>query len=403
MPESSLLTPTPTRPSTGLNFGLVLAGIVGGVIGGLLGFRLAQTTLSTGTVSSTTGTKTQQVSVVESSATTSTVKQADPAVVSIIITKDFSKIYGQQSSPFDGFFGFPSSQQAPSGQQEVGGGSGFIVESDGLIVTNKHVVDDDQASYTVVMNDGKRYDARVLAKDPSNDIAVIKIDAKDLPTLPFGNSDSVQIGQSVIAIGNALGEYRNTVTQGIISGVSRTITAGDTSGNSETLENVFQTDAAINPGNSGGPLLDLTGHVIGMNTAVNQSGQLIGFAIPVNDIKRDVDSVKTSGTIVKPFLGVRYVVVTAALAQQEKLSVDHGALLQADTTTNDPAIVAGSPADKAGLVAGDVILSVDGTNINTDHSLAGLLNTYNVGDTITLQVLHDGKTKSVKVVLDKRS
>lgn len=397
-------TPSPRQPS-GLNIGLVLAGVVGGVIGGLLGFRLAQTTLtSSSSTTSSTSTRAQQVSIQESSATTSTVKKANPAVVSIIISKDFSTIYGQQqTSPFNGFFGFPLSQpQVPSGPQEIGGGSGFIVQADGLIVTNKHVVDDTQASYTVVMNDGKRYDAKVLATDPSNDIAVIKIAATGLPTLPLGDSDAVQLGQSVIAIGNALGEYRNTVTQGIISGVSRTITAGDTGGQTETLEDVFQTDAAINPGNSGGPLVDLTGHVIGMNTAVNQSGQLIGFAIPINSIKRDVDSVNTSGSIVKPFLGVRYVILTPALAQQDKLSIDHGALLQADSNTNDPAIVAGSPADKAGLVAGDVIVSVNGVEIDTDHSLAGLLNKYTVGDTITLKVVHQGKTKSVLIKLEKR-
>ncbi len=390
-----------TNPRSTLGLSLLIAAVAGGLIGGAFGYRLASPMSSTTTSASGTSTKTQTLAVQEDSATVDVVKAADPAVVSIIISKDFSKIYGQQpASPFDNFFGLP--QQPQSGVQEIGGGSGFIAKSDGTIITNKHVVDDDQASYTVVMNDGKRYDAKVLAKDPSNDVAVVKIEASNLPTLQFDDSDKVQIGESVIAIGNALGEYRNTVTKGIISGKSRTITAGDSNGQTETLEDVFQTDAAINPGNSGGPLLNLAGHVVGMNTAVNQSGQLIGFAIPVNVVKRDLDSVTQVGHIVKPFLGVRYVVVTQALADNNKLPVNHGALIQADDTTNSPAVVSGSPAEKAGLVVNDIIVSVNGTDIDTEHTLTGLLNRYNAGDTITLKVYHAGKAKDVSVKLEER-
>ncbi len=395
--------PQPPRVSLGLP--LLIAALVGGLIGGAFGYRLASSALGgTHSAATSASTKTQTLAVQEDSASVDVVQKANPAVVSIIISKDFSKIYGQQpSSPFDNFFGFPLGQQVPQGQQDIGGGSGFIVGSDGLIVTNKHVVDDDQATYTVVMNDGKRYDAKVLAKDPTNDIAIVKIEATGLTTLQLDDSDKVVIGETVIAIGNALGEYRNTVTKGIISGKSRTITAGDsTTGQSETLEDVFQTDAAINPGNSGGPLLNLAGHVIGMNSAVNSSGQLIGFAIPINAVKRDLDSVNASGKIVKPFLGVRYVLVSKALAQNNKLPVDHGALIQADDSTNNPAVVSGSPADKAGLVAGDIIVSLNGTDISTDHTLAGLLGTYNVGDTVTLKVYHQGKVKDVQVKLEER-
>lgn len=378
---------------------LLFGGLAGGIVtAGILDTQgYLHKTTTTGTSS------TQSVTVQESSATVDVVSKANPAVVSIIISKDYSQIYGNTSSPFS-LFGFPfmqQQQQQQQGQQEVGGGSGFIVTSDGLIVTNKHVVDDTQASYTVVMNDGKKYDATVVAKDPSNDIAVLQIKATGLPTLEFANSDAVQIGQTVIAIGNALGEYRNTVTEGIISGKARTITASDTSGSSETLEGVFQTDAAINSGNSGGPLLDLTGRVVAINTAVSSEGQLIGFAIPSNVVKRDVESVQASGTITRPFLGVRYVLVTKALADQKKLSVDHGALIQA-ADSNTPGVVSDSPADKAGLKEGDIILSVNGVVIDDEHSLTGLLNNYNPGDTVTLQVNHDGTTKDVKITLDTR-
>lgn len=392
--------PAPTaKPMSGSLTTILISLIVGGLAGGIVSTGFT-TTKTTGSTSTTTK---QSLSVTEDSATVDVVKAANPAVVSIVISKDYSKIYGSQpTSPFDNIFGFPNVQpQIPQGQQEIGGGSGYIVGADGVIVTNKHVVDDDQASYTVVMNDGKKYDAKVLAKDPTNDVAVIKIDAKDLPTLTFADSDSVQIGQTVIAIGNALGEYRNTVTKGIISGKARTITAGDNAGASETLENVFQTDAAINPGNSGGPLLDLSGHVIAINTAVNSQGQLIGFAIPANVVKRDVESVNKSGTIVRPYLGVRYVLLTKALADQNKLPVENGAWIQKGTD-GSAAVVQDSPADKAGLVDGDIIVSLNGTSIDAEHSLTGLLSTFNPGDTVTLKVNHQGTTKDVKITLEQR-
>ncbi|MBI5466721.1 MAG: trypsin-like peptidase domain-containing protein [Candidatus Kerfeldbacteria bacterium] len=382
--------PTPTNVS--LIATVMISVLIGGLAGGLVALKIDRTSPTT-----TSGTN-QTRTVEEDSATVDVVERASPAVVSIIISKDYSKVYGQES-PFDNFFGFPTTQR-PQGQQEIGGGSGFIVRSDGLIVTNKHVVSDDQASYTVVMNDGKRYDAKVLATDPTNDVAVVKIEAKDLPTLPFGDSNGVIIGQSVIAIGNALGEYRNTVTKGIISGKSRTITAGDASGKTETLEDVFQTDAAINPGNSGGPLLDLDGNVIAINTAVNQSGQLIGFAIPGNVVKRDIASVEASGKISRPFLGVRYVLITQALADQNKLPANHGALIQADG--DSVAVVPGSPADKAGLVENDIILSLNGSDITVDHTLTGALNQLNVGDTVKLKVYHKGETKEISVTLEER-
>lgn len=401
LPASSQASTRPTPPPLTLLGAILVSVIVGGLAGGLVGFGMKTT--NTNSAATSTATK-QTLSVQEDSATVDVVKQASQAVVSIIVSKDYSKIYGDQpTSPFNNFFGFPITQpQVPQGQQEIGGGSGFIVSADGLIVTNKHVVDDDQATYAVVMNDGKKYDATVVAKDPTNDVAIIRIEAKDLPTLTFANSDDVQIGQTVIAIGNALGQYRNTVTKGIVSGKARTITAGDGTGQSETLEDVFQIDAAINSGNSGGPLLDLSGHVVAINTAVSQEGQLIGFSIPANVVKRDLDSVQKDGKITRAYLGVRYIVITKAMADQDKLPVENGALIK-PASDQSAAVVPGSPADKAGLVENDIILSVNGTDITADRSLAGLLGKYNPGETITLKVYHKGETKEFSVVLEERT
>jgi len=346
-------------------------------------------------------------------ATISAVKKTRPSVVSIIISKEISAI--QTNPNFNDFFQFgfpfqfnfgeptqpmPAPNQKPQ-KQEVGGGSGFIVSADGLIITNKHVVADDAASYTVLTNDGKKYEAKVLAKDPTNDLAVLKIEAKDLTPLTLGDSDNIEIGQTVIAIGNALGEFRNTVTRGVISGINRTVQAGG-QGFTETLEEAIQTDAAINPGNSGGPLLNLKGEVIGINTAISQSGQLVGFAIPVNGAKQDLESIQKSGKIVRPFLGIRYVIINKQLADTNKLSVDYGALISRGQTADEIAVVPGSPADKAGLVENDIILELNGQPIDESHSLAGLLAKYAPGDEVELKISHKGEEKTVKVKLEER-
>ncbi|MDP3004218.1 MAG: trypsin-like peptidase domain-containing protein [Candidatus Azambacteria bacterium] len=226
-------------------------------------------------------------------------KTASPAVVAITISKNVPII---EQCPYNPFSDLPPEFQQFFGQnlqfyqpcqkgtkfQEVGGGSGFIISADGLILTNKHVVQDTAAEYTVFTNDGKKYSAKVLARDPNIDIAVIKISASNLPTIKLGDSDSIQVGQIAVAIGNALGEFRNTVNVGVVSGLSRNITASGSGGLTETIYNVIQTDASINPGNSGGPLLNLRGEVMGINTAIAQNAQSIGFAIPVNQVKKIV-------------------------------------------------------------------------------------------------------------------
>ncbi|MBU4284975.1 trypsin-like peptidase domain-containing protein [Patescibacteria group bacterium] len=228
------------------------------------------------------------------------VKEVSPAVVSVIISKYVPILVQEYYNPFGENSPFnimiPRIVEKGKELKEVGGGSGFIVSSDGMIVTNKHVVLDEKAQYTVLVNDGNKYSAKVLARDPNQDIAIIKIEANGLSTVNLGDSDSIEIGQSVIAIGNALGEFRNTVSVGIISGLMRTITAGG-GGFEEKLEEVIQTDAAINLGNSGGPLLNLFGEVIGMNTAMATDAENIAFAIPVNKIKKDISDVEATGKI----------------------------------------------------------------------------------------------------------
>jgi serine protease Do len=330
------------------------------------------------------------------------VKQASPAVASIIVSK-YVPIYEQgyynpfgENSPFD--IRIPIIKEKGKKLQEVGGGTGFIVSSDGLIATNKHVVLDDEAEYTVLTNDGKKYSAKVVDRDPLQDIAIIKINADNLPILNLGNSDNLEIGQTVIAIGNALGEFRNTVSSGIISGLLRTITAGG-GGISEQLEDIIQTDAAINPGNSGGPLLNLYGEVIGMNTAVVQGAENIGFAVPINKVKRDIVDIKTKGKIIYAFLGVRYVLVTKAIAETNKLPVDYGALITKGDNPNEPAIALNSAADKAGLKEGDIILELNGTKIDETNSLAKLISKYRPGDTVVLKILRDGKEMMINAVL----
>jgi len=343
------------------------------------------------------------IAIEESSATIDAVQQVSPSVVSIVVTQDLSQIYnltGPNVFPFN-FFNLDSGSQSgdSEGKQEVAAGTGFIVSTDGLILTNKHVVLTQDAEYTVIMNDGEQYAATVLDTDPFNDIALIKIEATDLQPVKLGDSDTLQIGQTVIAIGNTLGQYQNTVTRGIVSGLSRTVRAGDGNGNSETLEDIIQTDAAINNGNSGGPLINLDGQVIGVNTAINREGQLIGFAIPINQATQAIESVQEYGKIIRPYLGVRYLILNKEIAERNNLEVDHGALIIRGSDPTELAIIPGSPADIAGLEENDIILEVNGQRIDSDHSLARQLQKYDPDDTVTLKISHDGEEKTIEATL----
>ena len=280
----------------------------------------------------------------------------------------------------------------------VGGGSGFLVSSDGMIVTNKHVVDGTDATYEVVLSDGRKFPGKVLARDPLLDLAIVKIEGTDFPTLALGDSDALKVGQTVVAVGNAFSELANTVTKGIISGINRRIVAGGIGG-SEVIEEAIQTDAAINPGNSGGPLVNLAGEVIGVNVAVNRDAQGVGFAIPINAAKDVITSVRENGRIVRPWIGVRYILITPEFVKAKNLTVNHGALVVRGDTPTDLAVIPGSPADTAGIKENDIILSVDGKDITEAHSLAVRIRGKKSGDQVTLIVSSQGKERPVVLTL----
>jgi len=327
--------------------------------------------------------KTEKIVVEESSSVIDVAKKVSPAVVSI----------STKSSAVD-FFGQTVTHE--------GGGSGFIITSDGLIVTNKHVVSDKNAMYTVFTYDWKSYPAEVLARDSVSDFAVVKIKASGLHVVELGDSDQLQVGQRVVAIGNALGQFQNTVTSGVISAKERQIDAGSAAGGgSEHLEGLLQTDAAINEGNSGGPLINLKGEVVGINTAVAAKGQAegIGFALPMNSIKNSIAQVTKSGKIVRAYLGVRYIALIKEIADQNDYGVSTGAVLVGNP--QNPAVVKGSPAAKAGLKADDVITKINGEQVTEQKSLTRILNQYNVGDVIEIVIVREKKEMTVSVTLEE--
>ena len=344
--------------------------------------------------------KTIKSLIEEEGATIRAVNKTLSSTVNILITKDLSQYYNQTGPfifPFDSFGGVQPKQYTDKGgskKTEIGGGSGFIISSDGLILTNKHVVSDPNAEYSVILSNDKKYSAKIIALDPFMDLAILKIDAKNLPVVTLGNSDKLLTGQTVIAIGYSLSEYQNTVTKGIVSGMKRRVSA-----QGETIDEAIQTDAAINPGNSGGPLINLKGEVIGINAAVNRQGQLIGFAIPINSAKRAIESVKKYGKIVRPWLGVRYILLNKRISEANNLSVNYGALLVRGSSATDFAVLPNSPADKAGLKEKDIILEVGGKKIDENNSLAKLIGVRSVGEKINLKILRQGKKIIVSVTL----
>lgn len=344
------------------------------------------------------------------------VQSASPSVVSIVISKNMPVYEQEFISPFGEDFGglgfeIPQYVQKGTKYQEIGAGSGFIVSQDGLVLTNKHVVLDKAADYTVVTNGGSKYNAKVVALDPVQDLAIIKIQtdasknpgqAEKFPSIKLGDSNGVRIGQGVIAIGNALGQFTNTVSVGVVSGLKRTVSASNQSGSfSETLEGIIQTDAAINQGNSGGPLLNLRGEVIGVSVATAQGAQSIGFAIPINIAKRDIQQIIATNKITYAFLGVRYVLVDDKVKKEHKLTVDYGAYVKRGDN-GEAAITANSPAKTAGLKEKDVILTFNGEKVTKDNSLASIIAKYNPGDKVTLKVLRAGEEIDIEVTLTER-
>ncbi|TSC69396.1 MAG: hypothetical protein G01um101466_57 [Parcubacteria group bacterium Gr01-1014_66] len=341
------------------------------------------------------------------------VARASPAVVSVVASKDVPVIEQFFIDPFGEdpqlkeFFGeggsglrIPQFRQKGTTQKEVSSGTGFIVAGDGLILTNRHVLADTSAAYTVFMQDGTKKAAHVVARDPVQDLAILKIEGKNFSYLKLGDSNGLKIGQTVIAIGNALGEFNNTVSVGVVSGLHRSVIASGSGAKAEALQELIQTDAAINPGNSGGPLLNIRGEVIGINTAVARGAENIGFAILINAAKRDLESVKQYGRIIYPFLGVRYVSVTKSLAEKEKLGRDYGVWVLGEE--GDPGVVPGSPAEKAGIRERDIILTLNGKRISDQETLSSLVQVQKIGQEITLRVFRDNKEIEVKVTLSER-
>lgn len=336
----------------------------------------------------------QQVKVVsEENVTINDVKNVGPSVVTVI--EQANPVANQQQ--FDmGPFGFFSPQQQQPSDQPQSIGSGFIITNDGMIVTNKHVVSDTTGKYQVVTANDKKYDVQKIYRDPANDLALIKIDPgqnsdNSLKPVKLGDSTKLQVGQFVVAIGTALGEFRNSVTTGVVSGLGRGITAGDEfAGAVERLDNVIQTSAAINPGNSGGPLLDSLGQVIGINTAVAQNGQNVGFAIPINTVKDSLANFNQNGQFNRPYLGVAYKIISRDSALLN--DVPQGAYIQQ--------VIQDSPADKAGIQQGDIMTKVDGQQITQQSDIASIIAKKKVNDTITLTIWRDSKTQDVKTTLE---
>lgn len=345
------------------------------------------------------------------------VKKTSPAVVSIIISKDLPKIKKFYVQPFDEFFG-PYGQPIPQYRQEgrqkvkIGGGSGFFVSSEGIVLTNRHVIISPDVDYTIVTADEKKYRAEILARDSVNDVAILKLkDTKGekFPVLELGDSTKAELGQSVIAIGNALGTFRNTVSTGVVSGLSRLITAHDgISGQSASLRGLIQTDAAINPGNSGGPLVDLDGKVIAINVAIVMGAQNIGFAIPINNAKKDLIDLKKYGRIIQPFLGVRYILINKELQKsfQERfnlrLPVDYGALIIPEPGSGESAVVPDSPAAKAGLLERDIILEFNKIKVTEKNPLQELIHKYKPNDSVEIKILRGDKIGTVKLKMEER-
>ena len=339
------------------------------------------------------------VSVSQEEAVVSVVESVSPAVVSIVAVKDVPIVQRRSMDPFnfyyDPFFDYFYEERGTE-RVEVGGGTGFIISSDGLVLTNRHVVSDTDAEYTIFTNDGTSYEVEVLARDSFQDLAMLQIkDGSNFPTVKLGDSDNLKIGQTAVAIGNSLGEFRNTVSVGVISGLGRSISATD-GRTSQLLEDVIQTDAAINSGNSGGPLLNLRGEVIGINTAMAIGAQNIGFSIPIQKAQKMIESIELHGELVYPFLGVRYIMVD----ESSDLDVDYGAFIIQDDF--EPGIEPNSPAEKAGLKEGDIILEFDGQVLDSTNSLAKVIVEYSPDDEVELKVLRDGSQLIINVKLGNK-
>ncbi|MEK7513110.1 MAG: trypsin-like peptidase domain-containing protein [Patescibacteria group bacterium] len=336
-----------------------------------------------------------------------TVRRVMPAVVSIIITKSLreleTELTPKEKRQLKNHTLIPADKIDAHGMVQVGGGSGFIVEPSGIVLTNKHVIAESNASYTVITNDNERYEAQVLARDPVNDVAILRIvPGRKLPAVELGNSDTLELGQTVLAIGNALGIFKNTVSSGIVSGLSRSVSAqADPTSPPQELRGLIQTDAAINPGNSGGPLVDIFGTAVGVNAAVVYGAQNINFAIPIKVALRDLADLKQYGRIRRPLLGLRYLTLNQDLKEKLGLPTDRGAFVTKEHPY-DAAVVSGTPAALAGIREHDIIIAWNGKLVTPEKSIGDYLDDASVGETVTLAVLRDGREAEFPVTLAER-
>ncbi len=371
--------------------GIVLSGIVG-FTAGWLGAGVH--TPTTGTVVKDNISPQKEVITSQSELISNIAKTLGPSVVSVNVTST--------TTPTTNFFGL----SVPQTQQSAG--TGIILTSGGLVITNRHVVPQGTTNVSVTLSNGTQLNNVTVLGETSPtsslDIAFLKINDTNGQTLTpavLGDSSSVQVGDAVVAIGNALGQFQNTVTSGIISGYGRSVQASDSAGaqTNENLEDLFQTDAAINEGNSGGPLVNINGQVIGINTALAGNAQDIGFAIPINDVKGLIQQVESTGKLRQPYIGVYYIPITNDVAQQYKLSVKRGAWIPPSSLVGQDPIISGGPAANSGLKAGDIISAVDGTMINQSNSLAAIVDQDHVGQTVKLTVVRNNKTIHISVTL----
>lgn len=311
----------------------------------------------------------------EENAVIDVVEKTSPSVVAIGISRRIV-------NPFDPY-ALPRSQDSTIG-------TGFVVSGKGIVVTNKHVVGEINDTYSVVTRDDKKYTVQKIYRDPILDLAILQVDGQDLKPLELGDSSTIKVGQTAIAIGNALGRFTNTVTTGVVSGVGRKVVAGDPfSGSAESLDNLIQTDAAINPGNSGGPLLNSAGQVIAMNVATTEGAQNIGFAIPINSVKAIVDEFVQTGGVTRPYLGIRYKYISKDLGLLNE--VPQGAYIQE--------VVVGGPAEKAGLQVQDIITRINGQPVDSENKISEVIQKGKLGDQIKLRVWREGKEIDITATL----
>lgn len=365
----------------GAAFGGAMADRTWGLLDKYLPRQLAGTTVNS-----------TQTVLKEESVVIDVADKVSPSVVTVAIKTKITTGRSPVFDPFGVFGQIPRRGTEKDVEQDIG--SGFVLSKDGLIVTNKHVVSETDATYNVATKDGKTYEVKKIYRDPANDLAILKIDASDLKPVELGNSSDLKVGQFVVAIGTALGEFRHTVTTGVVSGLGRGITAGSPfEGFAERLDDVIQTDAAINPGNSGGPLLNSAGQVIGVNTAVSTEGQNIGFAIPINIVKDAIDNFNKTGQFTRPYLGVKYRMIDKNLALLNEVA--QGAYVEE--------VVPDSPADKAGIKSQDIITKMGGVKIDggDDAGLAKQIASHKVGEKIEVEVWRDGETKTFSVTLEE--